>query len=83
MAATEPFLLDLSNNKLDALPPQLRTLKPTDTSAIIVSLDGLDLSRNQFTKILGGILLLHNLKRLNLRSSQIDEVSPSIGRRSH
>ena len=73
MAATEPFLLDLSNNELDAL-------KSTDTSAIILSLD---LSRNQFTKILGGILLLHNLKRLNLGSSQIDEVNPSIGRRSH
>ena len=27
--------------------------------------------------------MLHNLKRLNLGSNQIDEVSPSIGRRSH
>ena len=71
-----PALLELrtlhlrnTQRTLANIPPNLEPL---------VNLTDVDLSQNQLTRIPDGILSLTNLKRLNLGSNEIEEVSPAI-----
>ena len=85
----------LSHFQIRPLPAltELRTLHMRNTQRTLanipsnleslVHLADVDLSQNLFTKIPEGILSLTNLKRLNLGSNEIDEVSPDIEKWAH
>merc|ERR1719414_2357403 len=73
-----PALLDLRTLHLRNTQRTLANI-PANLESL-VHLADVDLSQNQLTKIPEGILALPGLKRLNLGSNQIDEVSPLIER---
>ena len=71
-----PALLDLRTLHLRNTQRTLANI-PANLESL-VHLADVDLSQNQLTKIPEGILALPGLKRLNLGSNEIDEVSPLI-----